>query len=151
MLGLAGLLGAVRELLAAAPGAMGRRSAVGRRAGAGRAVAGGADRACSRSTSDAGDPIPAYWSRGWRRPRRARAPTTRVLELPGSNFAAYRWGNTVDPILPGLMSRPQLSREVLPQGSPSSVLLLDALDRRLQEGMLEPSLPRAGRAPARRR
>ena len=44
---------------------------------------------------------------GSRRPPRSTraAHDTRVLELPGSNFAAYRWGNAVDPILPGLMER----------------------------------------------
>ena len=36
------------------------------------------------------------------RPRSTRGDhDTRVLELPGSDFASYRWGNTVDPITPG--------------------------------------------------
>jgi arabinofuranan 3-O-arabinosyltransferase len=61
----------------------------------------------------------------------------RVLEIPGSPFAAYRWGNTVEPVLPALMDRPQLAREVLPYGSPATANLLDALDRRMQEGVLE--------------
>jgi arabinofuranan 3-O-arabinosyltransferase len=61
----------------------------------------------------------------------------RVLELPGSPFAAYRWGNTVEPVLPALVDRPQLAREVLPYGSPATANLLDALDRRLQEGVFE--------------
>jgi arabinofuranan 3-O-arabinosyltransferase len=64
---------------------------------------------------------------------------TRVLELPGSSFAAYRWGTTVDPITPGLTDRPYLAREVLPAGTPASVNLLDALDRRLQQGTFEPA------------
>ena len=31
---------------------------------------------------------------------------TRILEIPGSAFATYRWGNTVEPITPGLTDRP---------------------------------------------
>lgn len=84
------------------------------------------------------DPIPAYWTEA-AAALDAKGTETRVLEIPGSNFAAYRWGNAVDPILPGLMERGQVAREVLPQGSASSALLLDALDRRLQEGTFEPS------------
>ncbi|MEQ1787650.1 MAG: alpha-(1-_3)-arabinofuranosyltransferase family protein, partial [Acidimicrobiales bacterium] len=84
------------------------------------------------------DPIPTYWSDA-AAALDAEGTETRVLEIPGSNFAAHRWGNAVDPILPGLMQRGQVVREVLPQGSASSALLLDALDRRLQEGTFEPS------------
>lgn len=83
------------------------------------------------------DPVPSYWTAAADDLDDA-GTATRVLEIPGSNFAAYRWGNAVDPILPGLMDRGQLAREILPQGSASSVLLLDALDRRIQEGTLEP-------------
>ncbi len=64
---------------------------------------------------------------------------TRVLELPGADFASYRWGNTVDPVLPGLMDRPYVARELIPYGSAPSADLLNALDRRLQEGWYEPS------------
>jgi len=63
---------------------------------------------------------------------------TRVLELPGSSFAAYTWGTTVEPITPGLTARPYLAREVLPAGTPPSVDLLAALDRRFQLGIAEP-------------
>ena len=67
----------------------------------------------------------------------ARPHDTRVLELPGSDFASYRWGNTVDPITPGIMDRPYVARELIPYGSPASADLLNALDRRLQENTLE--------------
>ncbi len=69
----------------------------------------------------------------------AAGDSTRVLEIPGANFSAYRWGNTVEPITPGLIDRPYLAREVLPYGSPASVNLLDALDRRMQQGTFEPA------------
>ncbi|MGK2950396.1 MAG: alpha-(1-_3)-arabinofuranosyltransferase domain-containing protein, partial [Acidimicrobiales bacterium] len=65
--------------------------------------------------------------------------STRVLEVPGASFAAYRWGNLVEPLTPGLTDRPYLAREVLPYGTPPSANLLDAFDRRLQQGTFEPS------------
>lgn len=63
---------------------------------------------------------------------------TRVLELPGADFAAYRWGNTVDPITPGMMDRPYVARELIPYGGPATADLLNAFDRRLQEGVFDP-------------
>ena len=59
--------------------------------------------------------------------------------MPGSDFASYRWGNTVDPITPGLMDRPYVARELIPWGSPATADLLNALDRRIQEGTLDPA------------
>src|SRR5207248_5497977 len=61
-----------------------------------------------------------------------------VLEAPGSDFASYRWGNTVDPITPGLTDRPYVARELIPYGTAGSSDLLNALDRRLQEGVADP-------------
>ena len=81
--------------------------------------------------------IPAYWHEAAAALDRA-GDATRVLEIPGSNFATYRWGNTVDPVTPGLIDRPWVAREVLPYGSPESVNYLAALDHRLQEGTFEP-------------
>src|SRR5205823_5619818 len=69
----------------------------------------------------------------------AQPHDTRVLEIPGADFAAYRWGETVDPITPGLTDRPYVARELVPWGSPASADLLNALDRRLQEGVLDPA------------
>src|SRR6185503_7454412 len=63
---------------------------------------------------------------------------TRVLVIPGSDFAAYDWGTTVDPILPGLMDRPSVQREAVPNGSPASAHLLNAFDLTLQEGVADP-------------
>jgi arabinofuranan 3-O-arabinosyltransferase len=64
---------------------------------------------------------------------------TRVLEVPGSDFAAYRWGDIVDPLTPGLVDRPYVARELIPNGEPASASLLLALDRRYQEGVAEES------------
>lgn len=58
-----------------------------------------------------------------------------VLELPGIQYATYRWGTTYEPVTPGLLDRPVIAREQLPYGSPASADLLIALDRRLQEGV----------------
>ena len=82
--------------------------------------------------------IPTYWSAATAAMQRG-GNATRVLEIPGANFAAYRWGNAVEPITPGLIDRPYLAREVLPYGSVQSVNLLDALDHRMQEGTFEPA------------
>jgi hypothetical protein len=82
--------------------------------------------------------VPTYWSDAVAA-LDARGHDTRVLELPGADFAAYRWGDTVDPITPGLMDRPYVARELVPWGSPATADLLNALDRRLQEGVLDPA------------
>jgi len=82
--------------------------------------------------------LPSYW------PEAAayldtRGDETRVLELPGTDFASYRWGNTIDPITPYLMDRPYVARELIPYGTPGTADLLNALDRRIQEGVFEAS------------
>ncbi len=64
---------------------------------------------------------------------------TRVLEFPGIDFAAYRWGNTVDPVTPGLTDREYVARELIPYGSPPSANLLNDLDEPFQAGRSDPS------------
>ena len=81
--------------------------------------------------------VPGYWHEAAAH-LDAGGDGTRVLELPGSDFAAYRWGNSGDPVLPGLMDRPYVARELIPQGSPASAALLVALDSEVQEGRLDP-------------
>jgi len=63
---------------------------------------------------------------------------SRVWELPGSNFASYRWGNTIDPITPGLMERGYVARELIPFGSAESADLLTGIDRFMQENSADP-------------
>jgi len=82
--------------------------------------------------------IPQYWTDAIAA-LDAQPHDTRILELPGADFAAYRWGQTVDPITPGLTDRPYVARELVPWGSAASADLLNALDQRLQEGTLDPS------------
>ena len=81
--------------------------------------------------------VPGYWLAAAHQ-LDASGPATRVLELPGADFSYYRWGVTVDPVTPGLMGRPVVGRELTPSGSPASADLVQALDRRLQEGVLDP-------------
>ncbi|MET0920670.1 MAG: alpha-(1-_3)-arabinofuranosyltransferase family protein, partial [Acidimicrobiia bacterium] len=67
------------------------------------------------------------------------AAGTRMLELPGSTFAAYRWGTSYhEPITTGNSKTPTTWREQIPYGSPGSADLLTALDNRIQEGRLDP-------------
>ncbi len=63
----------------------------------------------------------------------------RVLQLPGSEFGAFRWGYTVDPPLPGLTTKPLVTRDLLPLGSPGAMDLLYALDDRMQDHTLNPT------------
>ena len=81
--------------------------------------------------------IPQYW-RDTAQYLDSKGPSTRVLEVPGSDFGSYRWGQTVDPITPGIMDRPYVAREVIPYGSPASANLLNAFDLRLQDRKLTP-------------
>ncbi len=82
--------------------------------------------------------IPAYWH-DVADALSASNDGTRALELPGAEFAAYRWGTTTDPILPGLTDRPTLTRDLLPLGGAATMDLLDALDNRFQNGVAEPA------------
>ena len=75
----------------------------------------------------------------------------RVMQLPGAEFGAFRWGYTVDPPLPGLTERPFVSRDLLPLGSPPAMDLLYALDDRFQTGIAEPAVDRSDRPSVRRR
>jgi arabinofuranan 3-O-arabinosyltransferase len=63
----------------------------------------------------------------------------RVMQLPGAEFGAFRWGYTVDPPLPGLTSKPLITRDLLPLGSPAAMDLLYALDDRAQSNTLDPA------------
>ena len=80
--------------------------------------------------------VPAYWIQATK--YLDQGPhTTRVLEVPGSDFASYVWGDTVDPVTPGLMDRPYVARELIPWGGPAAQDLLNAVDERLQQGTFE--------------
>ncbi len=89
--------------------------------------------------------IPNYWTEATEKLNKD-ITNTRVMEIPGIDFAAYRWGHTLDPITPGLIERPYVARELLPHGDESGASLLVAFDRSLQEGWFESeSLPEIAR------
>ncbi len=81
--------------------------------------------------------IPQYW-RDAAAYLDQQGHDTRVLEVPGSDFASYRWGNTVDPVTPGLTDRGYVARELFAWGSAPSANLLNAFDRRFQEADIDP-------------
>ncbi len=66
----------------------------------------------------------------------------RVLQLPGQEFGAFRWGYTVDPPLPGMTNKPLVTRDLLPLGSAPAMDLLFALDDRFQAGVVDPARSR---------
>src|SRR5262249_1066593 len=67
--------------------------------------------------------LPTYWTDAIAALDK-RDHQTRILEEPGADFASYTWGNTVDPITPGLTDRPYVARELIPYGTPGSADLL---------------------------
>lgn len=82
--------------------------------------------------------VPRYWTDAIERADEL-AGDGRLLEVPGTRFAAYRWGNTYEPITAGLAETPTAWREQIPYGGAGSAELLVSLDNRLQEGRLDPA------------
>ncbi len=81
--------------------------------------------------------VPTYWTQTAKY-LDAQGDATRVLEEPGSDSAVYTWGTTIDPITPGLMNRPYVARELVPYGTAGTADLLNAFDRRFQDGIADP-------------
>ena len=64
----------------------------------------------------------------------ATHPGTRVFAIPGNDFAAYRWGDTVDTPQPALLNRSFVTREQQILGSIATADTLYATDGPLQDG-----------------
>ncbi len=64
--------------------------------------------------------------------------SARVIQIPGAEFGAFRWGYTTDHPLVALTDKPVLTRDLLPLGSAGAMDLLFALDDRVQELTLDP-------------
>jgi len=64
----------------------------------------------------------------------ATHPGTRVLAIPGNDFAAYRWGDTVDTPQPAYLDRPFVTREQQVMGSMATADTLYAMDDPVQQG-----------------
>lgn len=82
--------------------------------------------------------VPRYWLEAGKRLDRGD-PATRAWEVPGIEFANYRWGATVDPITPGLTNRDLWFRELVPWGSPPSADFTVATDAPFQDGSFDPA------------
>ncbi|MBL8775670.1 MAG: DUF3367 domain-containing protein [Acidimicrobiales bacterium] len=80
--------------------------------------------------------VPSWWTEAGR-DLDAMPDGYRVLQVPGMEFSTYRWGHTVDPVLPGVSERPLVTRDLLPLGSPAAMDTLYALDDRFQAGVAE--------------
>jgi len=82
------------------------------------------------------DPPAAWQVAGGR--LEATDQTARILQLPGAEFGAFRWGYTTDHPLVALTDKPVLTRDLLPLGSPGAMDLLFAIDDRVQDLTLDP-------------
>ncbi|MGO9557705.1 MAG: alpha-(1-_3)-arabinofuranosyltransferase family protein [Acidimicrobiales bacterium] len=69
----------------------------------------------------------------------SKGNATRVLVEPGDNWADYTFGNTIDSIWSGILTRPSIQRQMLIDGSDQTADLLSAFDLTLQQGTYEPS------------
>ncbi|HLX87263.1 MAG TPA: alpha-(1-_3)-arabinofuranosyltransferase family protein, partial [Acidimicrobiales bacterium] len=83
------------------------------------------------------DPLPSY-VRDAATTLNATHLNTRVLAIPGENSAAYSWGDTIDPVWPGILTRPYESREQFPLGSLAGYSVLYGLDVPMQNGTMDP-------------
>jgi hypothetical protein len=95
-----------------------------------------------------GDTVPTHFSEPGTPPAYVRQAAdalnatgagTRVLAVPGENFAAYRYGDTIDPIWPALLTRPFVTREQQVMGSLAGEDLLFGFDDPMQNGVLDPA------------
>jgi hypothetical protein len=83
-------------------------------------------------------PVPSYVTKA-ANALNATHTQTRVLAIPGENDAAYRYGDTVDPIWPGLLTRPFATREQVALGSLPSYDMTYALDFPMQDRAADPA------------
>jgi hypothetical protein len=135
---------AVACLSGAAAAELWRRTASGR-GRAGLAVAGAALVALAALPMVRGqaveltwERIPAAWTDAARDLDRELPRGSRAAVLPGQPFAFYRWGGTVDPILPSLTDRPVAVRNVPPYDEIHATDLLWTTDSLIQQERLLP-------------
>jgi len=92
--------------------------------------------------------IPAWWEQAADRLDDAD-PNSRALVLPGQLFASYRWGQTIDAVLPVLTDHPVANRYIVPFSDLRATELQWAVDalvsqERLVPGQLAPLLDLLG-------
>jgi arabinofuranan 3-O-arabinosyltransferase len=79
------------------------------------------------------DAVPAYWYKAAAY-LDAHDDGSVALEVPGSAFGVYTWGNTHDDVLQGLADSPWAVRNVIPLAQPGNVEFLDAVTRTIESG-----------------
>ncbi|MEA2459205.1 MAG: arabinofuranan 3-O-arabinosyltransferase [Thermoleophilaceae bacterium] len=89
--------------------------------------------------------IPSAWRQAAGDLDRGLPPNTRAVVLPGQLFSFYRWGGTVDPILPALTDKPVAVRSIVPYADLRAIDMLWTTDTLLQQqrvlpGQLRPLL-----------
>jgi arabinofuranan 3-O-arabinosyltransferase len=92
--------------------------------------------------------IPGYWGRAFAYLDAQKQPG-RMLVLPGTSLASYRWGHANDGLFNGLSPLSPVSNRVLPQGTSESADLVTAIDQYVNSpgyvpGTLAPILRRLG-------
>lgn len=77
--------------------------------------------------------VPRYWlqASAW---LDQHAANERVLVVPGSRFANYQWGSTVDEISQPLLTGPAAVRNAIPLTPATTIRLLDSIDGVLANG-----------------
>ena len=84
------------------------------------------------------DHVPAAWEKTADDLDRDLGDNSRALILPGQLLAYYRWGQTVDAVLPALTDRPVAIRQFVPRADLHSSELLIAVDALVQQERLVP-------------
>jgi len=89
--------------------------------------------------------VPAAWRQAAAGLDRTLPSNARAMVLPGDLFSFYRWGGTVDPILPVLSRRPVAERTEVPYADLRATDLMWTIDslvhqQRLLPGQLSPLL-----------
>jgi arabinofuranan 3-O-arabinosyltransferase len=82
--------------------------------------------------------IPAPWLQAGKALDRQLPPNSRAIVLPGQIFAYYKWGGTVDAILPRLTKRPVAVRYETPYSDLHADDLLLTLDSLVQQNRMYP-------------
>jgi arabinofuranan 3-O-arabinosyltransferase len=82
--------------------------------------------------------IPAAWERAGADLDRELPANSRGIVLPGQVFAFYRWGGTVDHVLPRLTERPVAVRYETPYADAHAADLLTTVDGLVQQERLVP-------------
>ncbi len=93
--------------------------------------------------------VPSAWRAAATDLDRELPASSRAMVLPGDLFSFYRWGGTVDPILPALSRRPVAERTEVPYADLRATDLLWTIDslvhqQRLLPGQLAPLLELIG-------